>query len=299
MENSFASGECDPLSDVALAWKSLQKAKAVLQRIENKFYHQTWSCAKSQAARRKLWCEKGFDGERNRNETALNEKKSNAIPSAYRGRSRSAPCSPVRRETADGEGTARTWSPAKSLCKPRRDNFRQPADSRGRALQKEKSPRSLHHPPHSSAGSRPFLAVPCGSWSNAPIPILLPTYYLPSASTARDQKLDGLWKKSPQNKLEQLKKRIQEQKQKQQAASQEQKCMISPRTKEPMQKRPLKRKVCKVASAPPALPYRGFGTVNLRSALYLPDEEHRTPAREEFTIPGQRRDHKNVLKITG
>ncbi|KAM6117388.1 coiled-coil domain-containing protein 187 [Phoenicopterus ruber ruber] len=272
-------------ADVALAWKSLQKAKAVLQRIENKFYHQTWSCAKSQAARRKLWHEKSFDGERNRDETALNEKKSNEIPPACRGDSRSAPCSPARKEAADGEGTAGTWSPAKSLDKPRRDNFRKQVDSRGRTVQKEKSPCSLHHPPHSPAGSSPFSAV------------LLPTYHLSSASKPRDQKLEELWKKSPQKKLEQLKKRIQEQKQKQQAASQEQKCLISAYAKEPLQKRPLKRKVCKVASAPPAPVYRGFSAVNLRSALPLPDEEHRIPGREEFTIPRQGRDYKKAPKI--
>ncbi|GAB0198558.1 coiled-coil domain-containing protein 187 [Grus japonensis] len=288
-----------PLGDVALAWKSLQKAKAVLQRIENKFYHQTWSCAKSQAARRKLWHEKSFDGERNRDETALNEKKSNDIPPACRADSRSAPCSPAWREAADGEGTAGTWSPAKSLYRPRRENFREQADSRGRRVQKEKSPCSLHHPPHSPVGSSLFSAVLRGSQSNAPMPmaVLLPTCHFSSASKSSDQKLKNLKKKSPQKKLEQLKKRIQEQKQKQQAASQEQKFLISAYAKEPLQKRPLKRKVCKVASAPPAPVYRGFSAVNLRSTLSLPDEEHRIPGREEFTIPGQGRGYKKAPKI--
>ncbi|KAM9271259.1 coiled-coil domain-containing protein 187 [Morus bassanus] len=281
-------------ADVALAWTSLQKAKAVLQRIENKFCHQTWSCAKSQTARRKLWHEKSFDGERNRDETALNDKKSNEIPPACRGNSCSAPCSLARREAADGEGTAGTRSSAKGLYKPRRDNFREQADSRGRTVQKEKSPCSQRHPPHSPAGSSPFSAVTRGSQSNVPMPtaVLLPTDHLSSASRASDQKLEELWKKPPQKKLEQLKKRIQEQKQKQQAASQEQKCLISAYAKEPQQKRPLKRKVCKVASAPPAPVYRGQYAVNLRSALSLPDEEHTIPRREEFTIPGQGRDYK-------
>ncbi|KAM6048045.1 coiled-coil domain-containing protein 187 [Chlamydotis macqueenii] len=258
MDNSFASGESAPLSDVALAWKSLQKAKAVLQRIENKFYHQTWSCAKSQAARRKLWHEKSFDGKRSKGETALNEKKSNEIPSACRRDSRSAPCSTARREAADGEGTAGTETPAKSLYRSRRDNLREQADSRGHTAQKEKSPCSLRHPPLSWAESSPFSAVPHGSRSDAPMPtaLLLPTQHLPSAIKASDQKLEELWKKSPQNKLEQLKKRIQEQKQNQQAASQEQKCLVSANAKEPLQKRPLKRKVCKVGSAPPAPVYR-------------------------------------------
>ncbi|CAM9666893.1 unnamed protein product [Bubo scandiacus] len=316
MDNSFASEELDPLSDVALAWKSLQKAKAVLQRIENKFYHQTWSCAKSQAARRKLWHEKSFDGERNKDETALNEKKSNERPSAcrkgncaalsparsqtcflkspavssgpsrmiplsLRGESHSAPCSPARREAADGKGTPGTRSPAKSLYRSRREQ----ADSRGRTVQKEKSPCSLHHPPHSLAGNGPFSAV------------LLPTYHRSSASRPRDQKREESWRKSPQKKLEQLKKRIQEQKQKQQAASQEAKCLISAYAKEPLQKRPLKRKVCKMASAPPAPVYRGQYAVNLRSALSLPDEEHRIPGREEFTIPGQGKNYKKAPKI--
>ncbi|XP_074968196.1 uncharacterized protein LOC142065683 isoform X4 [Phalacrocorax aristotelis] len=293
MDNSFASGESDPLTDVALVWKSLQKAKAVLQRIENKFYHQTWSCAKSQTGRRKPWHEKSFDGERNRDETALNNKKSNEIPPACRKGncaalspawsqtcflespamssgppqmtplspredSCSAPCSPARREAVDGEGTAGTWSSAKGLYKPRRDNFREQADSRGRTVQKEKSPCSLRHPPHNPAGSSLFSAVPRGSQIDAPAPtaVLLPIDHLPSASRPSDQKLEELRKKSPQKKLEQLKKRIQEQKQKQQAASQEQKCLISSYAKEPQQKRPLKRKVCKVASAPPAPVYR-------------------------------------------
>lgn len=176
-----------------------------------------------------------------------------------RGNSRSAPCSPARREGAEGKGTAATWSSAKSLYKPRRDNFREQADSRGRTVQKEESPCSLHHPPHSPAGSSLFSAVPHDSRSNAPVPTaeLLPTYHLSSASRPSDKKMEEMWKKSPQKKLEQLKKRIQEQKQKQQAASQEQKCLISAYAKGPPQKRPLKRKVCKVALAPPAPVYRG------------------------------------------
>ncbi|XP_014798226.1 PREDICTED: centrosome-associated protein 350-like [Calidris pugnax] len=291
MDKSFASGESDPLSDVASAWKSLRRAQAVLQRIENKFYHQTWSCAKSQAARRKLWHEKSFDGQRNRDETALNEKKSHEIPPACRkgncaalspawtqtcflespavgsgpprmtplsprGGSRSAPCSPARREAAEGEGTAGTRSPAKSLYRPRWDNFREQAGSRACRVEKEKSPFSLHHPSPCPAGSSPFSAVPYGSWNNAPVPtaVLVPTHHLPSASRARDQKLKELRKKSPQKKLEQLKKRIQEQKQKQQTVSQER--LISADGQGPPQRRALKRKVCRVASAPPAPGHR-------------------------------------------
>lgn len=173
--------------------------------------------------------------------------------------SRSSPCSPARREAADGKGTFGTQSPSKSLYRPRGDNFREQADSKGHTVQKEKSPCSLHHPPRSPAGSSPFSAVPPGSRSNAPVPtaVLLPTHHLSSASKPSDQELGDLGKKPPQNKLEQLKKRIQEQKQKQQVASQEQKCLISAYAKEPLQKRPLKRKVCKVASVPPPPVYRG------------------------------------------
>ncbi|KAM9370799.1 coiled-coil domain-containing protein 187 [Phaethornis superciliosus] len=241
--------------DVALAWKSLQKAKAVLQQIENKFYHQTWSCAKSEAARRKLWHEKSFDGERSRDETALDEKKSNEIPSTCR---RDPPCSSARREAADGEGTAGTRSPSKTLDRPRSDNFRERADSRGCTAQKKQSPCSLQPPSHPSAGSSTFLAVPHGCWSNAPMPeaVLLPTSHLSSASRPSHQKLEELWKKSPSNKLEQLKKRIQEQRRKQQTAPQEQKSLIPACAEEPQQKRPLKRKVCRVVSAPPAPPHR-------------------------------------------
>nr|XP_021135683.1 centrosome-associated protein 350-like isoform X6 [Columba livia] len=325
MDNRFASGESGPLADVALAWQSLQKAKAVLQRIENKCYHQTWSCAKSQAARRKLWQGKSFDVKRNGDETALNERKSNEIPPAHRKGScaavspawpqtcslerptmssgpsrmsplspsrgsRSAPCSPV-----DGEGTAGTRSPAKSLYKPRRDNFREQADSRSHTAQKEKSPCSLHHPPRSLAESSPCSAVPPEKHSHAHS--TFPPLHLPSASKPSDKKLGGLWKKSPQRKLEQLKKRIQEQKQKQQATSQ--KCLISACAQEPLQKRAVKRKVCRAGSAPPAPAYRAFGAVNLRSAPRLPGEEHRTPRREAFAIPGQGRDHKKAPKTPG
>ncbi|XP_071430619.1 coiled-coil domain-containing protein 187 isoform X3 [Pithys albifrons albifrons] len=291
MNNSFAPGELDPLADVALAWKSVQEAKAVLQRIENKFYHQTWSGAKSQAARRKLWHEKSFDGERNKDETALSEKKSTEIPPgcrkgspaaltpswtqicwtespagtsgssrmiplSLREASRSAPSSPARDWAVGGKGTAGTWTPAKNLDRPRRDNFWDQADPRGHTVQKEKPACSLHHPPHSPAGSRSFLAVPGGNWTNTPMPMALlpPTCHLPPASKASDQKLEELWTKSPQNKLEQLKKRIQEQKRKQQAAPREQKHLIS--AQEPMANRALKRKVCRVGSAPPAPAYR-------------------------------------------
>ncbi|XP_065551501.1 centrosome-associated protein 350-like [Lathamus discolor] len=272
----------DTSKDVALAWKSLQKAKAVLQKIENKFYHQTWRCAKSQAARRKLWHEKSFDGERNKDETALNEK-SNEIPSAYRKgscialcpaqsqicfhespsvssgpssmtpmeESSSAPCSSAGEENVDAEGTAGTWSSAKCLFRPRRDHFREQTDSRGHTIQKKTSPCSLCHPPQCPAKSSPCSAVQSGSWNN----VLIPACHLPSGRKPSAEKLEDLWKKSPQNKLEQLKKRIQEQKQKQEAAPQE-KRLVSAYAKEPLQKRGLKRKVCKVMSAPPAPAHR-------------------------------------------
>lgn len=261
------------------AWLRFQK----LQRIENKFYHQTWSCAKSQAARRKLWHEKSFDGGKNKDETALSEKKSNEIPPAHRKescavlspacpqpclpespavtsgpsrmsplspRTASAPCSPARNWAVDGQGSA--GFPAKSLDRPGRANFREQGDPRGHTAQKEKSPCYLHHPPHCHSGSSSF-PVPWGS--NIPMALLLPTSHLSAASKARGQKQEELWRKSPQNKLEQLKKRIQEQKRKQQAAPREQECLIS--AKEPLPKRALKRKVCRVTSAPPAPPYRG------------------------------------------
>ncbi|KAM7033952.1 coiled-coil domain-containing protein 187 isoform 3-T3 [Acridotheres tristis] len=248
MENSFASGEPDPLTAVALAWKSLQEAKAVLQRIENKFYHQTWSCAKSQAARRKLWHEKSFDGEKSKDETALSEKKSNEIAAAHRAAS--GHCSPARNWAVDGKGSAGTWAPAKSLDNPRRGNFRELGYSRGFPAEKEKSPCSLHCPP---GGSSSF-SVPCGTNNPMPTALLLPTSHLSAASKARDQKLEELWRKSPQNKLEQLKKRIQEQKRKQRAVAREQERLIF--AQDPLPKRALKRKVCRVASAPPAAAHR-------------------------------------------
>lgn len=184
-----------------------------------------------------------------RESPAVSRGPSRMTPLSPRRDSRSAPCSPARREAVDG-----TRSSAKSPYRPRRDSFREKADSRGQTVQKEKSPCSLHPPPHSL-----FSAVPHGSWSSTPVPtaVPLPTHRLSSASKPSDQRLKELWEKSPPKKLEQLKKRIQEQKQKQRAASQEQKCLISTWAKEPLQKRPLKRKVCQVASAPPAPGYRG------------------------------------------
>ncbi|XP_027742937.1 coiled-coil domain-containing protein 187 [Empidonax traillii] len=170
------------------------------------------------------------------------------IPLSLGAASHSAPSSPSRNWAVDGAGTAGTWTPAKSLCRPRRDDFGDQADSRGHRVQQDKPPCSLHHPPDPPAGSRSFLADPWGTCSNAPMD------HLSAASKASDQKLEELWKKSPPNKLEQLKKRIQEQKQRQQAAPWEQKPLIS--AKEPLPKRAVKRKVCRVGSAPPAPAYR-------------------------------------------
>nr|XP_026652831.1 centrosome-associated protein 350 isoform X1 [Zonotrichia albicollis] len=237
-----------------------------------------WSCAKSQAARRKLWHGKSFDGERKKDETALSERKSNEIvpaqrerssavpspahsqtclpgsPAVISGPSRMSPLSPraasgrCRNWAAHGKGSAGTWVPAKSLHSPRRDNFRELGGSRGFPAQKEESPCCLHGPPCCPAGSSPCSVTP------VPMALLLPTSLLAAASKARDQRLEGLWGKSPQNKLEQLKKRIQEQKRKQQAAPREEERLIF--VKDPLPKRALKRKVCRVASAPPAPAHR-------------------------------------------
>ncbi|XP_050837097.1 coiled-coil domain-containing protein 187 [Serinus canaria] len=245
-----------------------------------------WSCAKSQAARRKLWHGKSFDGERNKDETALSEKKSHDIlpaqrerssavlsaahsqtclpgsPAVISGPSRMSPlsprtasgqCSPARNWAVHGKGSAGTWAPAKSLDIPRRDNFRELGDSRGFPAQKEKSPCCLHGPPRCPAGSS-SCSVPCGSSTPVPMVLLLPTSHLSAASKARDPRLEELWVKAPQNKLEQLKKRIQEQKRKQQAAPREEERLIF--AKDPLPKRALKRKVCRVASAPPAPAHR-------------------------------------------
>ncbi|XP_062497462.1 coiled-coil domain-containing protein 187 isoform X2 [Pezoporus occidentalis] len=164
--------------------------------------------------------------------------------------SSSAPCSSAGEEDVNAEGTAGTWSSAKSLFRPRRDHFREQADSGGHTVQKKTSPCSLCHPPQCPARSSPCSAVQHGSWSN----VLLPACHPPSGSKPSAEKLEDLWKKSPQNKLEQLKKRIQEQKQKQEAALQ--KCLVSAYAEEPLQKRGLKRKVCQVMSAPPAPAHR-------------------------------------------
>ncbi|XP_071310218.1 coiled-coil domain-containing protein 187 [Agelaius tricolor] len=225
-----------------------------------------WSCAKSQAARRKIWHEKSFDGERNKDETALNEKKSNEIAPAQRAAS--GHCSPARNCAVHGKGSAGTWAPAKSLDSPRRDNFRELRDSRGFPAQKEKSPCCLHGSPCCPAGSSP-CSVPWGSSTPEPTALLLPTSLLAAASKARDQRLEELWGKSPQNKLEQLKKRIQEQKRKQQAAPWEQERLVF--AKDPLPKRAMKRKVCRVASAPPAPAHR---EQRERSSVWRIQTEH-------------------------
>lgn len=165
-----------------------------------------------------------------------------------RDNSSSAPCSSAGEEDVDAEGTAGTWSSAKSLFR----SFKEQTDSRGCTVQKETFPCSPCHPPQCPARSSPCSAVQCGSWNN----VLLPACHLPSGSKPNAEKLEHLCKKSPQNKLEQLKKRIQEQKQKQEEALQE-KCLISAYAKKPLQKRRLKRKVCQVMSAPPAPAHRG------------------------------------------
>lgn len=173
------------------------------------------------------------------------------VPLSPRGHPRSAPRGPARRQPADGEGTAGTWSPATSLCRARRDGFREQMDSRSRAGQKGKCPRSPHHPAPSPVGRGRF---------SAPVPTAgMPCVYCPApGSGPSDQKLEGLWKKSPQKKLEQLRKKIQEQKQKQQAASQAQECQAAAQAAGGLpQKRPLTRKVCAAVSAPPAPVCRG------------------------------------------
>ncbi|XP_023793736.1 uncharacterized protein LOC111936871 [Cyanistes caeruleus] len=161
-------------------------------------------------------------------------------------RAASGCCSPASNWAMDGKGSAGTWVPAKSLDSPRRDNFMELGDSRGFPAQKEKSPCSLHCPPCFPA--RSSSSVLFGSNTPVPTALLLPTSHLSAASKARDQKLQELWRKSPQNKLEQLKKRIQEQKRKQQAASREQEHLIF--AEDSLPKRALKRKVCRVVSAP-------------------------------------------------
>ncbi|XP_033374374.1 coiled-coil domain-containing protein 187 isoform X2 [Parus major] len=162
-------------------------------------------------------------------------------------RTASGCCSPASNRAVDGKGSAGTWVPAKSLDSPRRDNFMELGDSRGFPAQKEKSPCSLHHPPCFPARSSSF-SVLFGSNTPVPTALLFPTSHLSAASKAREQNLAELWRKSPQNKLEQLKKRIQEQKRKQQAASREQERLIFAEGSLP--KRALKRKVCRVVSAP-------------------------------------------------
>ena len=130
-----------------------------------------------------------------------------------------------------------------------REDFRERTDSGGHEVQKGKHLCSPHHTHCPLAGS---------SQISAPVPmaVLLPVHYLPSASSPSDQKLEELRRKSSWKKLEQLKKKIQEQKQNQRAASQEQKCLTASRARELLQDRPLKRKVCRV-HAPPAPRPRG------------------------------------------
>lgn len=140
------------------------------------------------------------------------------------------PTSPARMGAANG-----TQPIAQSL----RGDFIEWADSGGHEVQKGKHRCSLHRTHCPLAGSSQISAP-------VPVAVLLPVHYPPPARSPSDQKLEELQRKSSWKKLEQLKKKIQEQKRNQQAASQEQKCLIASHARELLQDRPLKRKVCRV-----------------------------------------------------
>ncbi|XP_021269387.1 coiled-coil domain-containing protein 187 isoform X3 [Numida meleagris] len=357
MESSFASRGSVPLADVTLAWKSLQKAKAVvrvlrlscvllsatslctpsagfsqsvieshLQGIENKFCRQTRSRANPQAARGELWNGESCDGKRSRDETALKEKNRSEVPVSCRKRNCAAlspagshprfrgscaaspgppmaplaprghpPTAPAGMGAADG-----TQPPALSL----REDFGEWVDSGGHTVQKGKHPCSPHHTPCPLAGSSPFSAP-------VPVAVLLPVCYPSSASSPSDQKLDGLPRKSPWKKLEQLKKKIQEQKkQNQQAASQGQKCLTASCAREPLQDRPLKRKVCRLPAPPAPRPTdqrksssaRGTQTQSQRQPSPKSSSLERAAAGEGAKLPGAsawREGQKLARKILG
>ncbi|XP_044849033.1 coiled-coil domain-containing protein 187 [Mauremys mutica] len=326
-----AAEESTPLADVALAWKSLHKAKEVLQRIENKFDHEDRNYAKAQKARKKLQCERNPDSNRGQEEPVSNEIKTEESCLSCRGncasvspawpenwsfesqavRNESArmmhlpcsreptssTCSPGRMDVQGGRAAAGTQSAPETLSVlGRRGSFSDQVNTGKKSPtgQMEGAPRSPQHLPSSPEDSK--RAAPCAVWSHTPLgpsalPAMRPLFPCNSPSA---QKQQGLRRRSPGNKLERLRERIREQKQRHQRLSQEAKQPSASYARELLPGGPLKRKVRKVACAPPAPVYRGFSAVKLKVAHSSADEETGISESEEVATTRQSGDYKNT-----
>ncbi|XP_030391706.1 centrosome-associated protein 350-like isoform X2 [Gopherus evgoodei] len=325
-----AAEESTLLADVALAWKSLHKAKEALQRIENKFDHEDWNYAKAQKARRKLQCERSPDSNRGQEEPVSIEIKTEESCLSCRGncasvspawpenwsfesqavRNESArmmhlpcsreptssTCSPGRMDVQGGRAAAGTQSAPETLSiLGRRGSFSDQVNTEKKSPtgQKEGAPRSPQHLPSSPEDSK--RAAPCAVCSHTPLcpsalPAMCPLFPCNSPSA---QKQQGL-RRSPDNKLERLRERIWEQKQRHQRLAQEAKQPSASYARELLHVGPLKRKVRKVAFAPPTPVYRGFSAVKLKVAHSSVDEETGISESEEVATTRQSGDYKNT-----
>ncbi|KAM7144522.1 coiled-coil domain-containing protein 187 isoform 2-T2 [Macrochelys suwanniensis] len=324
-----AAEESTPLADVALAWKSLHKAKEVLQRIENKFDHEDWNYAKAQKARKKLQCERSPDSNRGQEETVSNEIKTGESCLSCRGNCASVslawpetqsceshavrngsarmmhqPCSreptsstrsPGRMEVQGDRAAAATQSAPETLSVLRsRGSFSDQVNTG------KKSPREQMEGAHCSPQRLPSSpedskqAAPCAVWSHTPVcPSAPPAMCsLSPCNSPIAQKRQGLRRRSPDNKLERLRERIREQKQRHQRLTQEAKQPSASYARERLHLGPLKRKVRKVAFAPPAPVYRGFSAAKLKAAHSSVDEETGLSEFEEVATTRQSGDYK-------
>ncbi|XP_074871960.1 coiled-coil domain-containing protein 187 [Carettochelys insculpta] len=288
-----------------------------LQRIENKFDPEDWNYTKAQKARNKLCCERSPETNTGQEEIVRNKIKpgesclscrengtsvspvwpqsqsfeGQAVRSDSAGRMHlpcsgeptSAPCSSCQMEAQDGRAAAGTHAAVETLCVLSHRGSLSDQVSTGKkspAGEMGGAPHTVQHVPTSLADSK--QAAPCAVWRHS---CSLSLCHSPLA-----ERLEGLRRRSPDNKLEQLKGRIQKQKQRQQ-------CPKQPCANHPMERlppRPLMQKVRKVASAPPAPVYRGFSAVRLKAALSSTDKEpgRSEPARQKgdskSKSPGQR-----------
>nr|XP_032623477.1 coiled-coil domain-containing protein 187 [Chelonoidis abingdonii] len=325
-----AAEESTPLADVALAWKSLHKAKEVLQRIENKFDHEDWNYAKAQKARKKLQCERSPDSNRGQEEPVSIEIKTEESCLSCRGncasvspawpenrsfesqavRNESArmmhvpcsreptssTCSPGRMDVQGGRAAAGTQSAPETLSiLGRRGSFSDQVNTEKKSPtgQMEGAPRSPQHLTSSPEDSK--RAAPCAVWSHTPLcpSVLSAMRPLFPCNSPSAQKQQGL-RRSPDNKLERLRERIQEQKQRHQRLAPEAKQPSASYSRELLHVEPVKRKVRKVAFAPPAPVYRGFSAVKLKIAHSSADEETGISESEEVATTRQSGDHKNT-----
>ncbi|XP_065428144.1 coiled-coil domain-containing protein 187 isoform X2 [Chrysemys picta bellii] len=313
-----ATREIQPMSLLKGKFAFLQ-----LQRIENKFDHEDWNYAIAQKAR-------SPDSNRGQEETVSNEIKTGVSCLSCRencasvspawpenqtfesqavrnGSARmmhlpcsreptSSTCSPGRMDVQGGRAAAGTQSAPETLSiLGSRGSFSDQVNTGKKSPieQMEGAHRSPRHLPSSPEVSK--QAAPCAVWSHTPLcPSALPAMGpLFPCNSPTAQKQQGLRRRSPDNKLERLRERIREQKQQHQRLIQEAKQPSASYARELLHLGPLKRKVRKVAFAPPAPVYRGFSAVKLKVAHSSADEETGISEFEEVATTRHSGDYKN------